>query len=63
MVLIVVVVLTLKVLMSVKLSPISLPNTAAPVMVKLCVLPTTVPPVVMVVTVNVVSAPMVTLSL
>ena len=63
LVLIVLIPLTLKVVKPVKVSVVSLPNTAAPVMVKLCVPPAIVPFVVIVVPVKVVSAPKVTLSL
>ena len=63
LVLMVLVLLTLKVLRSVKVSPAASPNTAAPVMLRLWVLPTTVPLVVMMLPVKLVSAPKVTASL
>ena len=63
LVLIVLIPFTLKVVKPVKVSVVSLPNTAAPVTVKLCVPPATVPLVVIVAPVKVVLAPKVTLSL
>ena len=62
-VLIVVVPLTPRVVKPVRVSPVPSPNTAAPVIVRLLLLPTIVPLVVIVVPVKVVFAPKVTLSL
>ena len=55
--------LTLKVVKLVMRSAAALPNTALPAIVKLCVVPSTVPPVVIVLPVKVVFTPKVTLSL